>query len=103
MIVYPNVHKSFMDDHIDIDLLSKNFKKNNIPVLLIEDRNALIGFLRKSIPANSVVGVGDSVTLEETGVYDFLRNGTYQFLDKYQPCCPYDLWARESLFDCRTQ
>ena len=74
-----------MDNYIDIDLLSKNFKRNNIPVLLIEDRNALIDFLRKSIPANSVVGVGDSVTLEETGVYDFLRNETYQFLDKYQP------------------
>lgn len=74
-----------MDDHIDIELLSKNFKRNNIPVLLIEDRNTLIDFLGKSIPPNSVVGVGDSVTLEETGVYDFLRNGTYQFLDKYRP------------------
>jgi len=71
-----------MDDHIDIDLLSKNFKKNNIPVLLIKDRNALIDFLRKSIPACR--RGGDSVTLEETGVYDFLRSGTYQFLDKYQ-------------------
>lgn len=70
---------------MDIDLLSKNFKRNNIPVLLIEDRDALIDFLRTSIPANSVVGVGDSVTLEETGVYDFLRRGAYQFLDKYQP------------------
>lgn len=59
--------------------------ENNIPVLLIEDRNVLIDFLRKSIPANSVAGVGDSVTLEETGVYDFPRNGTYKFLDKYQP------------------
>ena len=30
------------------------------------------------------MGVGDSMTLFETGVIDFLRKGNYEFLDKYR-------------------
>ncbi len=40
--------------------------------------------LKELINENSVVGVGDSVTLLETGIIDFLRNGNYDFLDKYR-------------------
>ncbi len=32
----------------------------------------------------SIIGVGDSITLSETGVIDFLREGNYEFLDKYR-------------------
>jgi hypothetical protein len=38
----------------------------------------------KVIPDNATVGCGDSVTLEQTGVFDFLRKGNYHFLDKYK-------------------
>ena len=31
-----------------------------------------------------IVGVGDSMTLFEAGVIDFLRNGNFNFLDKYE-------------------
>jgi len=31
------------------------------------------------------VGCGDSVTLEESKVFEFLRNGNYNFLDKHRP------------------
>ncbi|MGN0171509.1 MAG: lactate utilization protein [Acutalibacteraceae bacterium] len=32
-----------------------------------------------------VVSVGGSVTLQQTGVLDLLRNGDYRFLDRYEP------------------
>ncbi|NLM52423.1 MAG: LUD domain-containing protein [Firmicutes bacterium] len=44
----------------------------------------LIDLLTKLIPQNSLVGVGDSMTLFETGVIDFLRKGSFIFLDKYR-------------------
>lgn len=68
---------------MDINRVIKNFKKNQITVTLLRDGNELIDFLKSHIPANSIVGVGDSVTLETTGVYSMLRDGTYKFLDKY--------------------
>jgi Uncharacterised ACR, YkgG family COG1556. len=68
---------------MDIDIVVKNFKKNKIKVTVLEDSNELLCFLKNNMPAHSVVGVGDSVTLETTGVYDFLRRETYTFLDKY--------------------
>jgi len=50
----------------------------------VNDEVELIELLKELIPENSVVGVGDSMTLFETGVIDFLRKGNYIFLDKYR-------------------
>ena len=41
--------------------------------------------LRQLIPKTDLVGSGDSVTLEQTGVFDFIRNQGYRFLDKHVP------------------
>lgn len=45
----------------------------------------LFELLTQLIPLGSVVGSGDSVTLEEAGVFDFLRKKDYVFLDKFAP------------------
>lgn len=47
------------------------------------DRAQLFEYLEALIPAGAVVGSGDSVTLEQTGVFDFLRE-RYTFLDKHK-------------------
>lgn len=72
-----------IDTIADINFLIKSFKKNRIKTTLLQNSKALIKFLEDAIPINSIVGVGDSVTLEEAGVYDFLRSGSFNFLDKY--------------------
>jgi len=58
--------------------------KRNMDGYLVNDEAELIELLTKLIPQNSLVGVGDSMTLFETGVIDFLRNGNFVFLDKYR-------------------
>ncbi|MEA4988492.1 MAG: lactate utilization protein [Anaerovorax sp.] len=58
--------------------------KNNMKGIFVQDEDELLEVIRELIEENSVVGVGDSVTLLETGVLDFLRSGNYIFLDKYQ-------------------
>jgi len=61
-----------------------NLRKRNMEGFFIEDTKELIELLKNLITENSVVGVGDSMTLFETGVIDFLREGKYSFLDKYK-------------------
>lgn len=58
--------------------------KHNIGGFYVEDEIKLIETLQDLIPQNSTVGVGDSMTLFETGVIEFLRSGKYNFLDKYR-------------------
>jgi len=61
-----------------------NLKKRNMAGFFVNDEPELKKALKELINENSVVGVGDSVTLLETGIIDFLRNGNYDFLNKYR-------------------
>jgi L-lactate utilization protein LutB len=61
-----------------------NLNKGNMEGYYVEDEEELMEKLKEFIPENSIVGVGDSMTLFETGVIDFLRKGKFVFLDKYK-------------------
>jgi hypothetical protein len=50
----------------------------------VKDNNELISLLQSLIPQRTTIGCGDSVTLEETGVFNFLRDGNYIFHDKFK-------------------
>lgn len=69
---------------MEINMLIKALLRNRIKTTLLKDKEQLIELLKEQIPIDSVVGVGDSVTLEETGVYHLLRTGQYRLLDKYR-------------------
>jgi hypothetical protein len=62
-----------------------NLKKHNMQGMYVENTVQLMNKIEDLILENSVVAVGDSMTLFETGVIERLRSGKYQFLDKYQP------------------
>ena len=68
-----------------IQKLIKNLRKHNMAGYFVSDNNELIELIKKLIPEDSTVGCGDSVTLEDTGVFEFLRNGYYNFYDKHKP------------------
>lgn len=82
--------------NIEINKLITNLNKNNMAGYFIENRTELNPLLSKLIPKHSSVGCGDSVTLEETGVFEFLRKGDYEFLDKFHPSLSRD--AKRSLY-----
>ncbi|HAR84978.1 MAG TPA: lactate utilization protein [Clostridium sp.] len=67
-----------------IDRTIKNLKKRNMEGFFVKDKSELMMLLKGLIDEKSTVGVGDSMTLFETGVIDFLRKGNYVFLDKYR-------------------
>ncbi|WP_238881246.1 lactate utilization protein [Clostridium sp. YIM B02551] len=61
-----------------------NLNNRNMEGYFVKDRYELINKVKEFISIGSNVGVGDSLTLSETGVLDLLRNGDYNFLDKYK-------------------
>jgi hypothetical protein len=62
----------------------ENLEKNNMEALFVQDEEALLEKIPELIKEGDTVSVGGSMTLFETGVIDFLKNGKYNFLDRYK-------------------
>lgn len=62
----------------------QNLEKNNIDGYFVQDEKELIDKIMEIAPEGSIVSVGGSMTLFETGVIDHLRSGRYNFLDRYK-------------------
>lgn len=62
-----------------------NLTAHNMAPYYVETPEALISLLQTLLTPGERIGCGDSVTLEETGVFDFIRAGDYVFLDKHKP------------------
>ena len=69
-----------MQNKIDITL--KNIKKNNMQSFFAEKTEDIVPLLKTLIPKGATVGVGGSVTLQQSGVLDLLRSGDYVFYDR---------------------
>lgn len=69
----------------NITKLITNLEKNNMTGYFVNNNEELLNLISELIIKGSSVGSGDSVTLEDTGVFKFLRNGNYRFLDKFNP------------------
>jgi L-lactate utilization protein LutB len=83
---------------MNIKKVIENLKKNNFKPYFIESKEELIPLLKEIICKDETVSVGGSVTLNEAGVLDFLRNGDYNFLDRYAPDVDQDEIFRKSFF-----
>lgn len=58
-------------------------KANNMDAYLAETGEDAVKLAFSLIEKGSTVGVGGSVTLNQLGVLDILRNGDYNFFDRY--------------------
>jgi hypothetical protein len=67
------------------ELWIKNLARNHMNGYFLPDRSHLFPLIESLLFENAVIGCGNSLTLEELGVFDFLRNGPYNFLDKLDP------------------
>lgn len=72
-----------MDDKIKQAIL--NLQKNNMMGFYVDSIPELHSLLSTLLVEGEKIGCGDSVTLEETGVFEYLRNGNFTFYDKHQP------------------
>lgn len=67
-----------------INELFDNLEKRNMKGYFVQNTSQLFKLLGELVPVKSLVGCGDSMTLEEAGVYDYFRAGDFNFLDKYK-------------------
>ncbi len=72
-----------MDKRIQEVIL--NLQKNNMAGYFVETREELLQLMASLIKEGETVGWGDSVTLEQTGVFEFVRKGSFLINDKHQP------------------
>jgi len=63
----------------------ENLNKNKIAGFYVDQQGPLISLLDELIKDGETVGCGDSMTLEQLGVFDHLRIRNIHFLDKFQP------------------
>lgn len=68
-----------------VKITIKNLNQNNIAGYYVKDAEELTETVQSLLSEGEIIGCGDSVTLEETKVFEFLRNGNYHFLDKHNP------------------
>lgn len=62
----------------------KSLERNNMRGYHVSDAKELHKLLEDLIPDGSAVGCGDSVTLEQLGVFDYLRDKNVVFYDKHK-------------------
>lgn len=62
----------------------KNLEKNHMNGYYVTSIAELHELIRILIPEGQIVGCGDSLTLEQTEVFDYMKSHSYQFLDKHQ-------------------
>ncbi len=65
-----------------IEKVMENLRKNRMEAYYVEDRSKVVPLVKELVAEGSVVGLGGSMTIKETGVLDLLRSGRYQFLDR---------------------
>lgn len=58
--------------------------KNNMNGYSVKDNEELLEKLKELIKDGDKVAFGGSMSIIETGVLDFLRNGNYELLDRYK-------------------
>ncbi|MEF9990649.1 MAG: lactate utilization protein [Romboutsia sp.] len=62
----------------------KSLEENNISGYLVNNKSELTEKIQEIVKEGEVVSCGGSMTLFEVGVMDLLRNGKYNFLDRYE-------------------
>lgn len=75
------------DDQIIKEKLEKTahaLRKNNMEAHIAENKEEALRILKTLLKPGDKIGVGGSVTLGEIGVYDVLKSGEYQYIDRYE-------------------
>lgn len=61
----------------------ESLEKNNMNGYFVQNEQEAINKIEQLIKEGDTVSVGGSMTLFETGIIEMLRNGKYNFLDRY--------------------
>ncbi len=65
-----------------IDKTIKALEKNNMNAFYVENRCKAVELVDSMLSEGSAISFGGSVTLKESGILEYLRNGNYTLLDR---------------------
>ncbi len=65
-----------------VERTMKALAKNRIPNVFVPTRQDAVKAVEQLLSPGDVVTCGGSMTLRETGVWDLMKNGPYEFLDR---------------------
>lgn len=68
-----------------VSAVIEKLNQHNMAGYYAENVNQLLQIIESLLNEGELIGCGDSVTLEETKIFDFLKSGRYCFLDKHAP------------------
>lgn len=63
----------------------KAFNRNNMSLMFVKDKDELYTYLKSVLTDSKTVAVGGSVTLNQLGVIDLIRESDVNFIDRYEP------------------
>ena len=69
---------------MDIKKVIENLEKNNMTAYCVKTKADVVPLIETLIKPGETVALGGSMSLFECGVIDFLRNGKYNFIDRYK-------------------
>ena len=69
--------------------LMEVLKERGFNAVMAKDKDDARKTVMDMIPEGSVIAVGGSVTLNETGILDEIRKPEYKFIDRYNTCLLY--------------
>lgn len=64
--------------------LIKAFEAHQMPLMIVKDKQELDNYLKSVLIGNKKVAVGGSVTLDQLGVLDLIRESDVEFIDRYE-------------------
>ena len=65
-----------------VETTLKNLQRNRMEAYYVNTKEQACDLVRKLIKKGDTVSCGGSVTLKQTGVYDIISSGDYNFLDR---------------------
>lgn len=79
-----------MDKNVDfvikrrVERTIENLEKNNMNGYFVENESEAVNIIKDLINEGDTISVGGSMSLFEIGVFDLIKNGKYDFLDRYK-------------------
>lgn len=67
-----------------VKITMDNLEKNNMEAYFVKNEEEMLSKVKELLTEGETVAVGGSMTLFETGIIEYLRNGKFNFLDRYK-------------------
>ncbi len=66
----------------------KALEKNNFEVHYFETKSEILAFVEQLLPAGSKISNGGSQSMAECGVFDLIKSGRYNYIDRFGATTP---------------